>query len=263
MPPNRPLTMRNSLLLVALFVGSPAAQRTAQAQDAPVKVHAELSVEQQRLSNGGPDWNESVFKLFGGRAARQRAELSWTRSDRFNLHDEQLGAAYVHPLGDALTLALEITLSPTRQFLPSHSEGALLQYEFSPSWLIHAGWKSRQYTDTTVQQQTLMLEHYLASFSWALAWRPVQALGSQSSSTELRASYYYGDKNSLGFSLSAGQEATPSGGAAIQMVDVQSLALSGRHQLNAAWALNYVASSTRQGNFYVRNGLLLGVQYLF
>ena len=255
--------MRKFSFIVAVLLGSSSSELLAQAQDAPGNVTAELSTERQRLSNGGPDWKESIVKLYRTQGTRQRAELSWTQSDRFDLRDEQLGGAYVRPLSDDLTVSLEATFSSTHQFLPRHSEGALLQYEFSPAWLIHAGWRGRQYTDTTIQQETLMLEHYIASFSWALAWRPVQALGSQSSSTELRAGYYYGDKNSLSLSISAGQEATQTSSSTIQMMDVQSMALSGRHQLNRAWALSFVASSTSQGTFYIRNGLLIGVQYLF
>jgi YaiO family outer membrane protein len=253
--------MRKSCLVLALLFGAPHGPLWAQA--APVNFNLEFSAERQRLSNGAPDWRESVVKVYRTQGMRERAELSWTQSDRFDLRDEQLGGAYVQALTDGLTVSLEATLSPTHQFLPSRSLGALLQYEFAPAWLIHTGLKSRHYTDTAIQQETLMLEHYVAAFSWALAWRPVQALGSQSSSTELRAAYYYGDKSSLGLSVSSGQEATQASTSAIELVEVRSLALNGRHQLNRDWTFNYGVSSTTQGSFYTRNGLLIGVHYIF
>lgn len=255
--------MRRFFVALALILGSPYGQAWAQTLGEPVKLNLELSAERQRLSNGAPDWRESIAKVYRTHGARERAELSWTQSDRFDLHDEQLGGLLVHPLTEGATLSLEATLSPTHQFLPNHSLGALLQYEFAPAWLVHAGWKSRQYTDTTIQQETLMLEHYVSAFSLALAWRPVQALGSQSSSTELRAAYYYGDKNSLALSFSSGQEATQASSSTIELVEVRSTALNGRHQLNQDWVFTYGASTTSQGSFYTRNGLLIGVHYLF
>lgn len=235
----------------------------APADDAPAVVSAAVSTERQQLSRGGPEWSESVLQLQRARGPRRVAELSLTQASRFGLHDDQVGAQLTHALTDRLTASAQASASSSHHFLPRHSLGAMLQYEFAPAWLAHGGVNHRQYTDLATDQATLMLEHYVAAFSWAVAWRPVRTLGSEAASTELRANYHYADTSYLGLSISAGQEATQITPSTMALIDVESIALKGRHQFTRTWTFNYALSSTRQGDFYIRNGLLIGVQYIF
>ncbi|MDH5204423.1 MAG: YaiO family outer membrane beta-barrel protein [Hylemonella sp.] len=237
--------------------------RASAADDAPAVISTSVSTERHQLSRGGPDWSESVFQLQRTRGPRQVAELSLTQSSRFGLHDDQVGAQYSQALTEDLTASAQASSSSSHHFLPRHSLGALLQYEFAPAWLLHFGSTHRQYTDLRTVQATLMLERYVAAFSWALAWRPVRALGREAASTELRANYYYADRSFLGLSVSTGQEATQVTPSTVALIDVESIGFKGRHQLTQAWIFNYALSSTRQGDFHIRNGLLIGAQYLF
>lgn len=246
------------VLACGLFALTTAA--TAQ----PVQPYSlELSTERQSLSNNSPDWQEHTLRLQKRLEPRQAVELSMVQAERFGKADDQWAAQYVHPLSGQLGLSLEANVSPTHRVLPQHSLGATLQYEFMPAWLLHGGLKTTHYNDTVVQQGTVMLEHYVSAFSWSVAWRPVRALGSTPSSTELRGSYYYGERHVVTLSLADGQEASEVAANDIRLADVRSVALNGRHWLSRDWALTYVASSTRQGNFYTRNGLRIGVQYSF
>jgi len=144
-----------------------------------------------------------------------------------------------------------------------HHLGATLQYEFAPAWLVHGGLRNTLYSSATVTQASAMLEHYFGNFSALAAWRPVQTQGSSTSSTELRGSYYYAERSSVSLSLSAGQEAVQVSDSELQLADVRSTVLGGRHWLMPSWALNYEWSSTRQGEFYTRSGWRIGVQHLF
>jgi YaiO family outer membrane protein len=47
------------------------------------------------------------------------------------------------------------------------------------------------------------------------------------------------------------------------MADVETIAVFGRHWLNRKWSANYAIGHTRQGDFYTRNGITLGVDYAF
>jgi YaiO family outer membrane protein len=137
-----------------------------------------------------------------------------------------------------------------------------VQYEFAPAWLLHGGARSTRYDETRVNQGLLMLEHYVGPFSWAAGWRPTRAFGTTAHNGELRASYYYGDAGSVGLILAAGREAT-SIGETVTLASMRSVALVGRHRLQRNWTLTYSAGHTRQGDFYTRNGLSLGIQYAF
>jgi YaiO family outer membrane protein len=223
----------------------------------------ELSSDTQRLSNNGPDWQETTLRLNRSLGQRQLLEFSLVQSNRFGLHDDQLLALYAHPLTDKLGVTVDASFSPTYKFLAQRSLGLTLQYEFAPAWLAYVGARNTQYTDASVDQGLFMVEHYFGAFSAAAAWRPVQAFGTGTSSQELRGSYYYGDKNVVGLILSSGQEATQINSAQIALADVRSVALTGRHWISSDWAFTYVLNSTQQGDFYTRNGLRIGVQHIF
>jgi YaiO family outer membrane protein len=214
------------------------------------------------LNNGSPAWSETAVRISQSLAPRRLVDVAVTTTERFDLRDRQIGAAYVAPLSGALTATLEANASSTHRVLARNAFGATLQYEFAPAWLLHAGARTTSYDTVRVNQSLLMLEHYFSDFSWALAWRPARAFDTTAHSAEIRASYYYGDKSSVGIIVAGGKEAA-SIGSVVTLTDLRSGALVGRHWLNRDWALNYALGSTRQGNFYVRNGISLGVQYAF
>ena len=252
----RPGTAARLLALAASLAGA----QSAAAAD-PWSV--ELATSRQQLSNGYADWTENSARLTHALSTRQVTEVGLVQTERFGLRDDQLTGLLVRPLDDRFTATVDASLSPTHRVLAQHHLGAMLQYEFAPAWLVHGGLRSTQYTSATVTQGTFMLERYLSSFSGLLAWRPVQTQGSSTSSTELRASYYYADKSRVSLSLAAGQEAVQVSDTVLQLADVRATTLSGRHWITADWALNYEWNSTRQGDFYTRSGWRIGVQHSF
>lgn len=254
-----PPTAIATLLLAGLSALPAAAQPSAAADPWSV----EFATSRQQLSNSSPDWTENAARLSHRWGTRHTSELGVAQTRRFGLDDEQLSGLLVRPLGERLTATVDASLSPTHRVLPTHHLGAMLQYEFAPAWLVHGGLRSTQYNTATVTQGTAMLERYVGAFSWLAAWRPVQTQGSSTSSTELRGSYYYGERSSVSLSVSAGQEAVQISDTELQLADVRSTVLGGRHWLAPAWALNYEWSSTRQGEFYTRSGWRIGVQHLF
>lgn len=224
---------------------------------------AELSTESSQLSNGSPDWNELSLRIHRKRGPRDVKELTLTQTRRFGLEDQQISGLYAAPITDKLTATFGANVSPSHRVLARHGIDGTLQYEFAPGWLAHAGLGDRRYDNVNVTQGSLVLEHYFSSFSVSAAWRPVRALGVNASSSELRGSYYYGDSNSIGLIVSSGQEATTVSANTVLLADVRAAALLGRHWLGRQWSLSYAISTTRQGNFYNRNSVRLGAQYLF
>jgi YaiO family outer membrane protein len=234
------------------------------AADAPQPViQAEFTNESSQLSNGSPDWRETSLRLSQRLGQRNVRLIALTQTSRFGLQDHEVSGLLSLPLTDKLTASFEGGFSPTHRVLARQSIAATLQYEFLPAWIAHVGLGNRRYDATNVDQGTLMLEHYFSSFSASAAWKPVRAAGIGSSSTELRGSYYYGDANSIGIILSNGREATTLGPSSVVLTDVKATALLGRHWLNRQWAANYALSNTKQGGFYTRRSVGLGVQYVF
>jgi YaiO family outer membrane protein len=237
----------------------------APAQAEPISRPTTLEVAHERasLSNGQADWRETSLQIDHRYAPRQAAGLALRQTRRFGLGDTAIDLSGSQPLTERATVLLEASVSPTHRVLAKSALGASLQYEFAPAWLLHTGFKNTRYDNANVNQGLLMLERYVGSFSGSIAWRPASALGQHANGFELRGNYYYGDKSMVGLIVASGQEATTVSSQTVVLADVRAVALVGRHWLRDDWALTYAISRTRQGSFYDRNGVRLGVQYAF
>lgn len=255
-------TLRIVSVVLAHVLASPTWADGIAAPGSPT-MQVELGAETSSLSNGSPDWHETSLRLSSQPEKRRIRSLGLRQTSRFGLDDHEISGQLTTPLSDRLTATVGGSISPTHRVLAKYGLEGTLQYEFAPAWLVHGGLSNRRYDNAHVDQATLMLEHYFSSFSASLAWKPVRASGVGSSSTELRASYYYSDTSFTGLIFSKGQEATSLAPGLVVLADVRSTALWGRHWLNRQWAVNYALASTRQGSFYNRNSVRLGAEYAF
>lgn len=252
-PPNRRCAPIAVLALLAQLAWTAAA-----AADTSLRVAA----SSENISNGSPDWREASagLQLRGG--PRQVLDLAVADVHRFGLHDSQFAAGYSMPLSATLTGTVEANASPTHRVLARRSFGAGLQYEFAPRWLLHGGARSSSYDSATVNGYQLALEHYTGPYSFMFGWRPTRAFGATAHGAELRASYYYNERDSVGLIAAGGKEAASVPGGVV-LTDVRSLALLGRHGIGPRWAVTWGASYARQGRLYTRKGINAGLQYAF
>ena len=246
-------------LLAPLFLSLPAAAQAPAATAHQVG----FSTERSNLDNGYADWREAGLNYRYRWHRRGTVELGLRETRRFGLDDTEISAGATLPATDALTLELRATASDTHRVLPRHSYLASAQYEFRPAWLIHGTWRQTAYDATDVRQASLMLEHYFADFSAALALHHVRALGETTRAVELRGAWYYAEGSSLAVYASSGDEATQVGGGTVALAKVRSVALVGRHTVAPRWTLEYGLHRSRQGDFYRRTGVSLGVQHAF
>lgn len=216
----------------------------------------------QRLSNNLPSWQETTVQYTQQEGSETLLGAGLTRTSRFNINDWQFNALYSTKLSSALSASLDANASPSHRVLARYALDAQLHYEFKPAWLAHVGLKSSSYSDATVNQMLLGLEHYFSAFSMSLGVRPTRAFGRTLYSSEVRGNFYYGDHSSVGFLVASGREATPIG-ANVVLTDVRAVAIIGQHWLNRQLALTYGMNRTRQGTFYTLRGVDVGIQYAF
>lgn len=243
-----------------IFIVMTVAALAATSATAETRVSFSTSID--HLSNDTPDWHESSVQLLRQYAPRKNASVALTQTERFGLHDNQISGMVTMPWRNDIVATVDANVSNTHRVLARQALGISLQYELIPAWLVHGGIRTTSYDAERVNQGLLMLECYFSSVSVVAAWRPTRAFDTTAHSGELRASYYYKDKSSVGMIVAGGKEAENIGGN-IRLTSMRSVALVGRHWLSRDWALNYSASHTRQGDFYTRNGLNLGFQYAF
>lgn len=219
-----------------------------------------LGAERSTLNQSNRDWSEVSLRYVRLGAPRQSTELAVTGISRFGLKDSQIDVAHTAPLSPSLVASVQAGYSPTARVLPEYSVGANLQYEFAPAWLLHGGLRLTHYDSTDVNRLSFVLERYIGNFSASVAWSPLRALGTRSDLYELRGTWYHSEGGSIGFIATQGDEATQLGGGAVVLAGVSAVALAGRYRLGPKYGLNYALSRTRQGSFYTRTGVSLGVQ---
>ena len=253
--------MRAVLIAIALALPNLAAM--AQDQTPQPQIRAAASVERSQLSGGLDDWTEYSVGLSRRSGPREVVEASLLETRRFGIKDTQLAAGFSHPLSSALTLSVDASISSTHRVLAQRALGAVLQYEFAHSWLVHGGYRHTRYDNTNVQRGTIRLEHYFGDFSASAGWYPVRALGTRADSFDARAAWYYAQDSSVGIAIARGDEATQVAAGAIVMAPVRSVAISGRQALGPRLSLNWSLFRSEQGNFYTRTGFYAGVQAVF
>lgn len=251
--------MKHHIVLLALAALGAASQ--SRGEDLPANT-VRLSSSAEHLDNGTPDWIENGAAMQLGLGPRELLDLSATQVRRFGLSDDAYGAGFTMPLSGALTGSLSASASPTHHVLAQRVLGGELQYEFAKGWLLHGGAKSSSFDAATVNTGKLALEHYFGNWSASAGWNPTHTYGRNASGAELRAAYYYGERNAVSLILAGGQEAASVPGGVV-LTDVRSAALTGRHWFSPRWAATWAVSHTRQGSLYSRNGLSLGAQYAF
>ena len=246
----------------AVFMPAAALAALAALPAAAVETTARVSAASEQISNGSPDWREVTAAVQLRQGPRQVFEVSGADVHRFGLHDSQFAASYSLPLSNAFVATVDANASATHRVLARHAAGAALQYEAAPGWLLHGGARTSKYDSGTVNAFQVAVEHYFSAFSVQLGWRPTRAFGETAHGAELRAHYYYGERNAIGLIAAGGQEAASVPGGVV-LTDVRSVALTGRHWFDARWAVTYGASRARQGSLYTRKGLNAGLQYVF
>lgn len=221
-----------------------------------------VSTSAEHLDNGTPTWTENSVGVQLGMRRHEALDLSATQTRRFGLNDSSAAASFTVPLTTGLAGTVEASASPTHRVLAKRVVGAGLQYEFAPAWLLHLGARNSSFDAASVNQGKVAIEHYFGNWSASAAWSPTRAYGRNANSGELRAGYYYGERNAITLIVAGGQEAASVPGG-VALTEVRSAALTGRHWLGQHWAATWAISHTRQGNLYSRSGITLGAQYAF
>ncbi|MBI5922136.1 MAG: YaiO family outer membrane beta-barrel protein [Betaproteobacteria bacterium] len=216
-----------------------------------------------RLSNGGANWHSEELRLSRQIAPKNSIDGTFRHVSRFGLADTQLEINYAAPLSARLTGAVTASGSTSHRFLPKSDLGASLQYEIAPTWLVHAGAGATGYEKANVAKAMLGIEHYFSAFRAAVGWRLARADGVPANGADIRLDYYYDDLDFIGLQAASGREAANIDGRGVIVSSVRSAGLIGRHGLTRHWMLRYGVERVKQGDFYNRTGVRLGVQYAF
>lgn len=226
----------------------------------------EVGISYDRLTNDKPDWRSVYFEGAHAFAPRQTLYGALRETERFDLRDRELSAGYAHPFGTDWTAVVEASHSPQHNVLPDKSLFGQLYWAAGRGWVLNAGARLNEYTDTNTRILTAGLERYFGSYRAAYTFyngKP-EDTGSASSHRLAFDHYYYGERSRIGAAVAWGREVENVGPpTGIITSNVRAISLAGRHWLAPDWALAWEFGTHEQGDLYRRTGGRLALRYRF
>lgn len=217
------------------------------------------------LTNGYADWNSTYLDAAHKFGEHHSVYGQVQQAGRFNLVDREISGGYYHPLSPNWTAQIEASASPEHHFLPQNSLYGKLQVSLGDGWDVQAGMRHSAYTLASANTGVLTGERYWGNFRAAYRLYLTRLQGSSTAASHMgQLAYYYSRESSLTLTVVRGRQGESLGpGLGVLLLDVRSVSVTGRHWLNAAWALSFEAISESQGSLYTRRGISLGLRHAF
>lgn len=241
-------------------VSATASQATAPAQR---RHELELSARQDWLNKGFDNWRSQRLDY----SSTQPEGLGWygalVREQRFGEWDNGVEAGAVIALDDNWTLQPDVGYQPSPYFLPEWHADLRLQRRLPAGFLGAASVRRTQYETTRVDRLALTAERYWDSWraGYTLNITDVANAGTPIGH-DLALDYYYQGLSYAGMRLTVGEEEAVEEQQLITS-DVRAVSLQGRHWLDEYWALTWEVGQHRQGDYYTRRWLQLGLRHAF
>ena len=238
---------------------------TAPAAVAPAqrRYELELSARQDWLDSGFDNWRSQRLDY----ASTQPEGLGWygalVNEQRFGERDQGVEAGAVVALDDNWTLQPEVGYQPSPYFLPEWHADVRLQRRLPAGFLGAVSVRRTEYETTRVDRLALSGERYWNSWraGYTLNVTDVANAGTPIGH-DLALDYYYAGLSYAGLRLTVGEEEAVEEQQLITS-DVRAISLQGRHWLDSRWALSWEVGQHRQGDYYTRRWLQLGLRHAF
>ena len=225
---------------------------------------AEFIYGYDRLSNNRSPWSTRSVKLSKVTPDKHFSHVQLDSVERFDLEDWQLGGSYAMPLAKSWSIYAAATYSPTHKVLANRMLDTNISKSFINGTTLHAGLSNARYNETSSQQIHLSAEHYWSDFRVAYTYRHINVLNAGTGvNHNIQGNYYYSPVDMIGLSAATGKDVEFDGTPNPPISDVRTYSLYGYHMFKPRWSLIYSVFYHHQGDFYNRNGFVLGIKFDF
>jgi len=225
---------------------------------------AEFIYGYDKLTNNRSPWSTRSVKLSKLTADKHYSHVQLDSVERFDLSDWQLGGSYALPISQSWNFYTAATYSPTHNVLANRMLDTNISKSFKNGTALQAGLSHARYSDTSSQQIRLGGEHYWSDFRVAYTYRMINVLNAGTGANHnIQFNHYYSAVNMVGISAATGKDVEFNGTANPPISDVRTYSLYGYHMFLPRWSLNYSLFYHHQGDFYNRNGFVLGIKFDF
>ena len=225
--------------------------------------YLEAGVTADSLTNGYSDWRGYYLNGSHKFAPRQSVYAGLLHAERYDLVDVDLNVGTYQPLAERTAVIFEGTFSSAHNFLPNWSSLAQVEQQLGDGWNSAIAWQHRVYTDTTVDTAKIIGERYWGNFraAYALLAGRSPDLGN-TIGHQLNGDYYYRDGDFVGLGVASG-EGLDRVGLGAQRSNVRAMYVRGLQNVANNLGITYQLSVHKQGDYYTRKGISLGLRYLF
>ncbi len=223
----------------------------------------ELSARQDWLDNGFDNWRSQRLDYTSTQPDGPGWYGALLREQRFGEWDQGAEAGAVIALDRHWTLQPEVGYQPSPYFLPRWHADLRLQRSLPAGFLGAVSLRRTDYETTRVDRLALGAERYWNSWraGYTLNITDVANAGTPIGH-DLALDYYYSGLSHAGLRLTVGKEEAVQEQQLITS-DVRAISLQGRHWLDSRWALTWEMGHHRQGDYYTRRWLQLGLRHAF
>lgn len=234
------------------------------AQDASYKVEAEGNSAIERLTGGRADWRNTQLDIQARNPARRSYYGYLRAAERFDQRDSEVMMGTYQPFGGSWAMQIEAAMSSTHHVLAKDSLLAQLERRFDGGWGVQVGYKRSEFALTATDLAIVTVDRYFSGFRAAYTLYLGRPDGAGfGPSHRLQWSYHYSDRSFIGISAAAGREVENIFPGGVLSTQVRNWSLAGRHEFAPRWAVSYEWLTQRQGDFYTRRGIGLGIRHAF
>ena len=224
----------------------------------------QASYGHDELSNNRSPWEITSLKLFMQTPEKHFAHLQLDQIERFDLDDWQIGGSYALPFAHSWYFYAGATYSPTHKVIANRMLNTKISKSFANGLNLHAGVSHAKYTETSNKQLYLTGEYYWSDFRAAYTYRLIDVENAGTGDNHnIQFNKYYDSISFIGALIAKGQDIEYDGTANPPISDVLTFSIYGRHAFQPRWSLLYSITYHQQGDFYNRNGFVLGLRFDF
>lgn len=247
----------------AAFAEPPRPAISQPPEGTAVRQELELSLRQDWLGGGFDNWRTQRLDYRSRRAGGPGWYGALVREERFGESDAGLEFGTLVPFGSAWTLQSELGFQPSPFFLPEWHADLRLQRALPGGFIAAGSVRRTQYQATRVDRLALAAERYWGQWraGYTLNISDVANAGTPVGHV-LALDHFYQGLSHVGVRFTVGDEDAVEEQQVITS-NVRAASIQGRHWFDERWAMSWELGHHRQGSFYERNWLQLGLRHAF
>lgn len=226
------------------------------------KPYVESGFGVDHLTNNQSKWSHQYIDLMLPMREKGLIYFQALRASRYLENDGSVFLSYSYPTSLGV-ISLDTTYSENPTFLIKRGYGTTWTGYGIYGFNYLLGLKNNQYVDSRTDSQVLGLESYLGSWRFAYLANHSQLNHSKSGWVNKYQIQYFGESTRLGVTYARGSEPTLISPGNMMNADIETYQIDGAYPISSSVSITSMIWHSKQGYFYLRNGIQFGIRYTY